>query len=85
MQVDKKQAGKKDNADGRSTTEKLQNPENLRIFNEQISSLIIAMKPKISHMYFHHFTKEMVKQFFRQLRKEMQQKELKVDVKAIPI
>ena len=57
--------------DGQSSIEKLQNTTNLRLFNELISSLIIAMKPKITQMYFKRFTKEMVKEFFREIREEL--------------
>lgn len=63
---------KRDGIDGRTSTEKLQNNNDLLEFNEQISSLIIAMKPKISQMYFRRFTREMVKEFFRSVREEFE-------------
>lgn len=46
-------------------------PRNLLEHQDLINALIIAIKPRLSHIYFKRFTKEMIKNFFQDVRLEM--------------
>ena len=46
--------------------------ENLLLHQELINSIMIDIKPKLIHIYFKRYTKEMIKAYFRKVREEFE-------------
>lgn len=51
----------------------LQVTKNVLQHQQEVTSLLISMKPKILSYYFRRVTKKMVKKFFLEIRQEMRE------------